>query len=167
MVLISRTIIASLFEYGDWANEKLLTLAAVLTPEEFERQYSSGYRSIHDNFTHFVATDENWLRGWRGEGRVRPPSTDQLPTVAAIRAKWQPIIEQRRAFIAELTEAQLEEDMPPGPDGEPTKLPLWQAMVHCANHGTQHRSEIAAMLTDAGHSPGDLDFLYFCMGRGK
>jgi uncharacterized damage-inducible protein DinB len=34
-------------------------------------------------------------------------------------------------------------------------------MVHVANHGTQHRSEVAAMLTAFGRSPGDLDALYF------
>jgi hypothetical protein len=45
--------------------------------------------------------------------------------------------------------------------GEPHERILWQVMVHLVNHGTQHRSEAAALLTDFGHSPGDLDLVYF------
>ena len=45
--------------------------------------------------------------------------------------------------------------------GERWAYPLWQQMTHQVNHATQHRSEAALMLTQAGHSPGGLDLLYF------
>jgi uncharacterized damage-inducible protein DinB len=36
-------------------------------------------------------------------------------------------------------------------------VPVWQLLVHVVNHGTQHRSEAAALLTAERLSPGELD----------
>jgi len=66
-------------------------------------------------------------------------------------------------FVANLDAAQLDQGVAyTNTSGQPQRiLPLWQLMVHQVNHATQHRSEIAAMLTHFGHSPGELDFLRY------
>lgn len=39
------------------------------------------------------------------------------------------------------------------------RLPLWQFLVHLLTHDAQQRSDAATLLSLAGQSPGDLDFL--------
>jgi uncharacterized damage-inducible protein DinB len=44
---------------------------------------------------------------------------------------------------------------------------LWHCLYHVVNHGTQHRSEAAAILTELGRSPGDVDFTFFLNDTGR
>ena len=52
-------------------------------------------------------------------------------------------------------------DIDPNPPFRIEGTTMWQALLHVFNHGTQHRSEVAALLTAAGRSPGDLDLIDF------
>ncbi len=44
---------------------------------------------------------------------------------------------------------------------------VWQMLAHVINHGTQHRSEAAALLTDAGRSPGEIDMIFYVEGLAE
>ena len=45
--------------------------------------------------------------------------------------------------------------------GEAYAEPLWQLMMHVANHATDHRSHVSIMMTEFGHPPPQLDMNAF------
>jgi uncharacterized damage-inducible protein DinB len=87
---------------------------------------------------------------------------DDYPDVASLRRLWSELEQQTLAFVRELGDERAEQalgfDLP---DGQRWEKRLWEMMLHVANHGTQHRSEVAAMLTGFGHSPGDIDLIFY------
>lgn len=73
-----------------------------------------------------------------------------------------------RALLDKLTDSDLPREVQyTNQRGESFSRPLWQSMTQVLYHGTQHRAEMAAMLTDFGQSPGNLDFLIYVDERAK
>ena len=86
----------------------------------------------------------------RSAGGARPRRCSRRPSwCEAWQAEWVLL----DGYLAGLADDDLDRDL----DG----TPLWQTMAHLVNHGTQHRSEAAALLTAFGLSPGDLDLIDF------
>ena len=88
---------------------------------------------------------------------VTPVETDYAD-LAAIKTRWDQVEQDTQNFLKALDETALERVVEyTNTRGQPYGYPLWQLMLHQVNHATQHRSEVAAMLTQFGHSPGWLD----------
>ena len=87
-------------------------------------------------------------------GRRGPrPEDEPLLSVDDLRERWA----SEWSAYDEWISAMSDEDLAKLDEG----VPIWQLLAHVVNHGTQHRSEAAALLTAEGHSPGDLDMFDF------
>jgi uncharacterized damage-inducible protein DinB len=155
------------YEHTGWATRRVLDAASALTPEQLHAPGTAGHGSIRDTFIHLMETQHGWLAWWDGslsaeESYALKMDTAAFPDIPSLQAAWSKIERQTEAFVSGLSGADPERVYSMGlPDGRTWSMPLWGMMLHVANHGTQHRSEIAAMLTGFGHSPGDLDLLFF------
>ena len=159
-----KELMTDLYEYGEWANARLLAKAALATPAQLAQRFSKGAEPILPTFGHLVGADMRWLARWTEE---TPPTVAvaDFTSLDVVRRRWDDLYAARRAYLARLDEGALQATIRWVREDGAVDLPRWQAMLQCANHGTQHRAEIAAMLSDLGHSPGDLDYAIFCVGR--
>lgn len=162
----------TLYDYNDWANARIFAAAANLSQEQFDTPGAAGHGAIHETLLHLINTQGAWLSWWDGSlapeaaMRTRFVAADH-PDVAVVRAAWEQVTAQTRAFLSDLSDEDAQRLYTSTPPGRPAwTSPLWKMMLHVANHGTQHRSEIATMLTNHGHSPGDLDLLFYLLRPG-
>ena len=163
----AREIIADLYEYGAWANERLLARAELLSKAQLRQKRSEGAQPILESFVHLHSADRRWLARWQEAPLPAGLTPVDLPTIAAVRRAGQDLALARQRYIAGLDDAALGAPIRWQDGSETRTLLRWQGLVQATNHGTQHRSEIAAMLTDFGNSPGDLDFGLWCRTAGR
>lgn len=158
--------LSSLYDYGAWVNQRLLDAAAELTQADFTHKIWAGFGSVHLTFAHLLGAEELWFARWQGQSPPAMLSAEEVPTVAELRERMAPLVAARRANLARLDDAGLAEVVQwTNMRGKAFALPRWQVILHCANHSTHHRSELAAMLTQLGREPDSTDLLEYYLAQ--
>ena len=155
-------VVRSLYRYNAWANARILDAATALEPARFLATAGPGGESIRDTLVHTLGAQWLYLERWQGRSPRSMPTPVEFDDVVAVRTRWDAIEAATAVFVAALTDATLAAVVAyDNFEGQRWAYPLWQQMLHQVNHATQHRSEAAMMLTQAGRSPGWLDYLYW------
>ncbi len=151
-----------LYRYNRWANKRILDTVARITNEQFLASDSYPHGGLRGTLTHTLFAEWIWRNRWQGESPMERIKPEEFSTLDSLRARWLEEEKALDAFVQSLTDEKLNSPCQHKPPrGEPWENILWQVMLHLVNHGTQHRGEAAAMLTELGHSPGDIDFIVF------
>ena len=133
-----------------------------MSTEQFLAPASFPYGGLRGTLVHILEAE--WF--WRGlfqkiEG-ASDLVLDDYPTLAPLITRWDEEEQAMRAYLATLRDEDVEGHLRYTTDtGIQRDRILWHCLYHLVNHGTQHRSEAAALLTDFGFSPGDVDFTLF------
>ena len=151
-----------LFKYNQWANAKILNAAAKVSPEQYLAPGSFPHGGLRGTLVHALFAEWIWRNRWEGMSPMHRLKPRDFPTFESLFARWLDEEKQLMDFAEGLTDENLNNTFSyTNTSGKPFTKILWQAMAHLVNHGTQHRTEAAAILTDFGHSPGDIDLIYF------
>jgi uncharacterized damage-inducible protein DinB len=57
-------LIRALYEYNEYANNRILDAVSKLSAEEFNRPQGASFESIEGNLGHVVAAQIAWLQRW-------------------------------------------------------------------------------------------------------
>jgi len=151
-----------IYNYNYWASGQILAAAARVTDEQFLAPASFPYGGLHGTLLHTLEAEWSWRALFQTIEDASELLPADYPDLPAIETRWREEETAMRAYLAGLRDEDMESHLRYTTDtGIKRDRILWHCLLHVVNHGTQHRSEAAALLTENGHSPGDLDFTVF------
>ncbi len=158
-----------MYEYNYWANARILDHSEQVTPEQYMAPSTHSFGSLHATLIHTLDTEYGWRTLLQSSVFSTDMTADDLPTLAAVRARWREEEVAMRAYIGSLSDTDLTSIIRYEVDGGAIvrERLIWHCLYHVVNHGMQHRAECAHLLTSYGHSPGEIDFTIFLNKRAK
>ena len=155
--------LVTLYKYNDWANERILAAASKLTPEQFLAGTNLSWGSVRDVLVHILGAEWIWrMRLQHGAAPTELLHAVDFPTYDSVVERWRAEQGELGAYVAGLRDDEVNRPvLYRNTKGRAFEGVLWQILAHVINHGTQHRAEVAHVLTSYGCSPGDIDMILF------
>lgn len=154
-------LLLEFFRHNTMMNQRLLETCGRLSPEQLAASATGTYGTVGATLVHVANSQRSYAARVLGTERPERLTEEPFPGLNAL-------IEQFERGDAELEAAaqasaldrpvELVDDDPPAVWTMPVGLVLLQAI----NHGTEHRSQVATILTQLGVEPPRMDgWTYF------
>lgn len=161
---MNRETILTLYNYNAWATARIMTTIDGLSDEDYTFIIPGvSYASLRATLVHMLAAEVLWRqRCFEGLSPTAMLTEADLPGLLDLQQRW-PFEELKlRAALERQTDETLAQTVHyRTTGGRDFAQPRWQILTHLANHNTQHRAEVAMMLTALGRSPGDVEMILF------
>jgi len=145
---MSPEAICRLYNYTYWAFERVWGCIMQLTDEQFTQHIDYSIGSIRDQVVHMMSGTRRWMK--RVQGAEIPPHLpfDDYATREAAKAQWDEMKAEVLDYVHSLDQARLNEMVhwEIRTRGASYDNRRWELLMHVANHATDHRAQILAML---------------------
>ena len=132
-----------------------------INDEQFVAEIPHSRGSIRNQMVHLATTDIRWLRGLQEDPGARQINFDpaDYPTRQSAQALWESVAQEALDYVARLDDESMLHTRQ-GMGG-----PAWQALLHIANHGTDHRAQVLRALHDFDAPTFDQDLIFHLWRR--
>ena len=151
-----------LFQYNAWSTAKILDAASHISHGEFLAPVPFPHGSLRGTLVHACFAEWIWRKRWQGSSQNPLWKEEDFPSFDSLRSRWTDEDARLLDFVANLSDEVLSSKFNyVSTEGFPHERVLWESMLHVVNHGTQHKTEAASILTSLGYSPGDIDLIVY------
>jgi uncharacterized damage-inducible protein DinB len=148
--------------YTLWADRRMLATVRDVRPEDLNRDAGISFKSLLGTMAHMLGAQKMWLGRFSGAPLARVPGIADFPDLPAWIEGWEETAAQTEAFMATLTDEQLDAEITwTTTTGQTYTRPLWQPVLHLANHTTYHRGQVVSLLRQMGYQPQSTDLVYY------
>jgi uncharacterized damage-inducible protein DinB len=140
------TGLPDVFRYNLWANLRLLDTCAELSDAQLDATTKGTFGSVRETLIHMLASEEGYARTLTGKIPT-PPLEDltQFPDFDELRRRAQGSGEALIAFAEQVDQGELSRIL--HLDGGTYDAPVIVVVIQAINHGIDHRSQIATLLS--------------------
>ena len=147
--------LVEMFRHNVWANECLFDACDGLSDAQLDATIDGTYGSVRNTLTHIVGAQERYVAALAETGPVRTfRERGPFPGIAELRGGARTSGE---ALIELAARAQPGATVSTTYRGEDYTLPVWLLLLQAINHATEHRAQIATILTQQGIEPLGMD----------
>lgn len=154
-----------LYAYNEWATKRIFDAAEGIAQDQLLAPNDWGWGDLRGMLVHILNAEIGWRHRLGDQGDFKWLAAADFPDVVAIRARWEAETAKLWEYLDGLSDDDVNAELAFERNGTTRRSARWHFLAHVVNHGTQHRSECAALLTGLGLSPGDLDFTVFLSAR--
>jgi len=162
--------IKTIFDYNYWAFERVWECMSQISDEHFlaEIDYSTG--SVRNLVVHIMSGNRNWMS--RLKGTEMPPRLvfEDFDSLSKTKAKWDELQKEFLDHLNSFDQEQLDEavEWELLSQGLKSTNRRWEILLHLANHGTDHRAQILAILHHHFHVRTiEQDMIYYLAERNQ
>ncbi|MGB3636020.1 MAG: DinB family protein [Rivularia sp. (in: cyanobacteria)] len=161
--------LSTLTQYHAWAFHRLYEYLESVSETDYRRECGFFFKSIHGTLNHSLLTDKIWYGRCINEpftvsGLDEELYSDRKQLEAEINnqsVKWNEFLMEIGADrLGNIIEYKTTE-------GSEKSLQLSNILSHVVNHGTHHRGQVSAGLTQFGYSAPEIDLPFYIAAQNK
>ena len=160
--------IKAIFDYNFWAFDRVWDCISQVSDEQFIEEFGYSSGSIRNIVVHIMSGNRNWMSRLKGTEMPQRLVFEDFDSLSKTKAKWDELQKEFLDHLNSLDQDQLDTTVEWEllSQGLKSTSSRGEILLHLANHGTDHRAQILAILHHHFHvKTVEQDMIYYLAER--